>query len=98
MYRVELRGHINRIFGATVGLGLILAIIWIVRHRRRVRLALQQVAEDAIAQGEDYDMEGLDKVNDNHFRFDLLMIVFWLLLFVYSIYVLLARYMKWDLL
>ncbi len=98
VYRVELRGHINVIFGATVTLGMVLAFIWIVRHRRRVRLALQRVAEEAIAEGEDYDPEGLEKVNDNHYRFDLLMIVFWLLLFVYSIYVLLARYMKWDLL
>ena len=98
VYRVELRGHINLIFGATVTLGMILAVIWIARHRRRVRLALQQVADEAIAEGEDYDPEGLDKINDNHYRSDLVMIVFWLLLFVYSIYVLLARYMKWDLL
>ena len=98
IYRVQLRGHINRIFGATSALGMLLAVIWIIRHRRRVRLAMQQVADEAIAEGEDYDPEGLEKVNDNHYRFDLLMIVFWLLLFVYSIYVLLARYMKWDLL
>ena len=98
VYRVELRSHINIIFGATAGLGMLLAIIWIVRHRRRVRLALQQVADEAIAEGEDYDPEGLSEINNNNLKADLLMIVFWLLLFVYSIYVLLARYMKWDLL
>ncbi|MBT6434834.1 MAG: hypothetical protein HOK28_17185 [Deltaproteobacteria bacterium] len=57
---------------------------------------MRMVAEEAIEEGEDYDTDALNHVTDNQFRFDLLMIVFWLLLFVYSIYILLARYMRWT--
>ena len=96
VYRVGLRSHINRIFVITISLGLVLCIIWVIRHRRRVNFAMRMVAEEAIEEGEDYDTDALNHVTDNQFRFDLLMIVFWLLLFVYSIYILLARYMRWT--
>lgn len=96
VYRVGLRSHINRIFGVTISLGFILTVIWVIRHRRRVNRAMRLVAEEAIEEGEEYDIESLHHVTDNQFRFDLLMIVFWLLLFVYSIYILLARYMRWG--
>ena len=96
VYRVGLRTHINRIFGITISLGFILTVIWVIRHRRRVKHAMRLVAEEAIEEGEEYDTDALHQVTDNQFRFDLLMIVFWLLLFVYSIYILLARYMRWS--
>ena len=95
-YRVGLRGHINRIFAVTLILGMILATLWVVRHKQGVRAAMRAVAQGAIDEGEDLDPSELEKVTRNQYAFDLLMVVFFLFLFGYGLYILLARYMNWG--
>ncbi len=98
-YRVELRGHINRLFAATCFLGLILILTWVIRHKQQVRRAMESVALEHSAEDGDEDVldaDSIKRMTRTQNVSDMLLVLGGMLLFAYSMYILLARYLRWN--
>ncbi|MEC9465313.1 MAG: hypothetical protein VX834_05995, partial [Myxococcota bacterium] len=73
---------------------------WVVRHKKRVRAAMESVALEHSAEGHDddgaLDDEAIRKMTRTQSISDMLLVLGGMLLFAYSMYILLARYLQWN--
>ena len=94
--RDQLRTHVHQIFLASVAVGLLSLLGWVVSHQRKRKSAVSAVIHEGISQGEEWDPEAIKNLTRTANRFDITLTFLAIALIFYAVYVLLTRLLQWG--